>query len=415
MTDSPRQIIEDFKREKWKADPLPRCLDLATRSPELAEEIAQLALRECPAGGTFLDAVLSFVGDAAWMRIVASAVDLLAAGSSKAAEDTIAYAAMQSRSSLQPHLERLFALAPNDDSYYEDWIWRDTGLSGIGFLTDQFRARDPAARLKPLSALLETRTEAALRFAVEHWSQVEHPPGMSVDNYLNEVGFELTDSSDIRPLYREQPFHVSFPSSYLPDEATHQHPTWNLSEGQSVPFGGIAESLCGWCGERLHRLLTLAPSVLDAGWEDLGALQLVICMSCLGWERDRMFVRHDPEGAPFALAGDDPSQTEPEFPSAGLVPTSVDLVPTGERWKWQDWALSNGRENLHRVGGHPSWIQGADYPSCPGCSATMDFLMQLDSNLPEVGGREWLWGSGGILYVFLCAPCRTSGYLWQCT
>jgi hypothetical protein len=45
----------------------------------------------------------------------------------------------------------------------------------------------------------------------------------------------------------------------------------------------------------------------------------------------------------------------------------------------------------------------------------MRFAMQLDSELPQVDGGEWLWGSGGANYTFWCAPCRTSAHLWQCT
>ena len=37
--------------------------------------------------------------------------------------------------------------------------------------------------------------------------------------------------------------------------------------------------------------------------------------------------------------------------------TEVALADTPARWQRQDWGQSNGRENLHRVGGEPSWIQ----------------------------------------------------------
>ncbi|WP_147385146.1 hypothetical protein [Paenibacillus thiaminolyticus] len=45
----------------------------------------------------------------------------------------------------------------------------------------------------------------------------------------------------------------------------------------------------------------------------------------------------------------------------------------------QDWALSNGRENLCRVGGMPSWIEDAQYPSCPECRETMAFISSIPS------------------------------------
>ena len=45
----------------------------------------------------------------------------------------------------------------------------------------------------------------------------------------------------------------------------------------------------------------------------------------------------------------------------------------------------------------------------------MRFMLQLDSQLPDQDGEEWLWGSGGVAYGFNCAACRTTAYLWQCT
>jgi len=44
----------------------------------------------------------------------------------------------------------------------------------------------------------------------------------------------------------------------------------------------------------------------------------------------------------------------------------------------------------------------------------MMFVMQLDS-LDIDKKIDWMWGSGGILYVYWCASCLISGTLWQCT
>ncbi|RJG26900.1 hypothetical protein DQX05_02445 [Paenibacillus thiaminolyticus] len=44
-----------------------------------------------------------------------------------------------------------------------------------------------------------------------------------------------------------------------------------------------------------------------------------------------------------------------------------------------------------------------------------DGLHQLDSELPLADGQEWMWGSGGIGYLFWCDRCKVSGHLWQCT
>ena len=95
---------------------------------------------------------------------------------------------------------------------------------------------------------------------------------------------------------------------------------------------------------------------------------------------------------------------KPEFPFCPLKEAEAYLTETPRRWRWQDWALSNSRENLNRIGGEPCWIQDAEYPQCPSCQRVMAYLMQLDSGLPTDDEGEWLWGTGGIGYGFWCDP-----------
>lgn len=50
-----------------------------------------------------------------------------------------------------------------------------------------------------------------------------------------------------------------------------------------------------------------------------------------------------------------------------------------------------------KIGGHPTWIQDAEYPECPCCSMTMKFIAQMDMEQAE--------DSEGIYYAFLCEAC----------
>lgn len=124
---------------------------------------------------------------------------------------------------------------------------------------------------------------------------------------------------------------------------------------------------------------------------------------------------HDAAGEPAPLPVGE--QVAPKFPAEPLVEMEVRsaTTPARWRWRWQDWAVSNGRQNLHRPGGYPARVQSARYPPCPGCGRTMGFLIQFDSELPTAGGEEWLWGSGGLGCGFWCDLYRISGFLWQCT
>ncbi|MPV66103.1 hypothetical protein GD429_09565 [Burkholderia sp. BE17] len=53
--------------------------------------------------------------------------------------------------------------------------------------------------------------------------------------------------------------------------------------------------------------------------------------------------------------------------------------------------------------------------SASDCGCKIRFVMQLDSGLPQADGGEWLWGGGGAIDTFRCAPCRTGAHLRQCT
>jgi Domain of unknown function (DUF1963) len=280
------------------------------------------------------------------------------------------------------------------------------------FLFDQVKSgRSAGHRNKAWQCLLEMRQAEAFAFAERMLKKVrlDHP----FDVYLREVGYRSADT----PLYSEECFHLVFPSDYLgadkpPWRAV--HPTWCLQAiGSSLRFGGAGSRACGLCGGQLHHLLTLPGShVFGASGGDGAMVSLETCLSCLGLEREVLFYSQGPDGRPRSL---DVGPVTPEFPAISLEEAQVHLVPSPARSKWQDWASANSRENLHRVGGYPSWIQSADYPECPGCSETMRFIMQLDSELPLSDGGEWLWGSGGIGYAFSCAACRNTAFTWQCT
>lgn len=178
-------------------------------------------------------------------------------------------------------------------------------------------------------------------------------------------------------------------------------------------FGGLTDGACAYCGEELHHFITLDPTPDNLDVTGLNRLELASCLSCLGWGAPQFFYKHDPTGHPHQIGYDGPHM-EPEFPAVPFNPTLVQVAQISRRWQWQNDAGSNGRENLNRIGGAPSWIQYAEFPHCPECGQSMKFLLQITSELPTVNGREWNWGDGGICYGFWCDPCKISGFLWQC-
>ena len=422
------------------SDPTPfdrtfdRAMDLATDHPESVVRLAVAVMDRSPRGGTFFDAALSFLREDDWPEAVRCALDALGRDAeNEAAKSVIAYASMQRLQSLHPHLRKIWELAPNADAYYANWPWRESGMVDVPALRTVLHdhKQELESRRKAWQCLFETRNLTILDYLVTRARDLERDlhlsqtPGLKFDNWLLEVGHELREGSTLRPLYVDRPLHLAFPTGFLLDEhrpswlSRTTHPTWRLPAREVEPaseavVGGECESPCSVCGNRLHRLLVLEPVPSGLGIGARARLEFATCLSCLGFAEPALYYEHDGQGRPRQV-GYSGSPREPEFRAGPLRPTRVRLVDAGSRWRWQDWALSNGRENLNRVGGHPCWIQGADYLKCPRCRQTMQFVFQLDSDLPTAEGGEWLWGSGGISYCLWCDACGISGLSFQCT
>lgn len=410
---SPGEILQRFQRKVADTATyreLTAFLEAAL--PGAIDEFALQALAAAPAGGTFFDQALSHVSHEGFGRLVSRSMALLEAGdAADAVESVIAYASQQFPGALQPHLQRLFRLAPNAGSYYEGWPWRGADAVDLAWLFERLSSGDAQAARKACSCLLEARNVEAMTAAVTAFDPSRGQ--QAVRDALLAVGFRAPHER----LYSNACEHLVFAPGFIVrcDLAGGvSHPTWRLAAGgdREYRFGGRGGGRCGLCNQGLHHLISLPSSTVFEGVDAASTTAMEVCLSCLGWEKDRLFYRHADDGCIESL---DAGSVQPEFVAEPLQETLVRLAPTPARWFWQDWGLSNGRENLNRVGGHPAWVQSAEYPDCPCCGATMEFVLQLDSDLPAADGGGWLWGSGGVGYAFRCSPCRVTGYRWQCT
>lgn len=398
------------EREPWH-----EVMAIGREAPEEIRELAQIWMEFPPKGSAVcFDAVLSYLPDGEWEPLAAQAVRRLESdASNEIAAAVVSYGSLQRPEALVPELERLFEVDGYFTTYYAAYPWRAAGDGAVRFLTDALESPVPARRERALDALFEIRSPRSLATAVDA------APDLGLDDAyvrsrLQLVGFERRGAAFLQ-LYEPEPLHLMFPLGYLRSVPDHvmrsDHPTWSAPDPvrTRMRFGGTGVGVCPVCGEPDHHLVTIDPLPLSKSVTGVHRLQLATCLSCLGWSVPALWYRHEADGRPTAVQVGDPRK--PEFPHEPLHETTVQLCNLGRRWRWQDWALSNGRENLHRIGGHPTWVQDAEYPACPQCGQTTRFLLQLDSDLD--GG--WLWGSGGVLYVFWCDRCRMSGQLWQCT
>lgn len=419
MTTS-EKLIDDFLRLGWKSNPFDRLIPLLRDERDQSLSLALAILDQIPKGGTFFDLLLSHLTEAEFSVVIKTAVHKLRSGQADVIDSVIAYASVQLPHLLTPFLRELFTLKPNAGSYYEEWPWRAADAPEIAFLKELVeRDSNEEIRNRAWRCLLEARKPQCIQFAARHFPP-ELNGGNGFDAYAHLVGFDVSTPSP-RRLHSEAPHHIIFPYDYFQDgkrplwNARANHPTWSLDVHDAVigHVGDTTAGLCGLCGGVLHTLLKIqdASSLLPLS---PGPIELCTCLSCLGWEAEELFFQHDDSGTPSPSCKRG-QHIQPEFPAEPLKATQVRYVSSPARWSFQDWALSNARENLNRIGGAPSWIQDSQYPECPQCRKLMYFVAQIDSDLPTGDGGEWLWGSGGICYLFWCDTCRMSASLWQCT
>jgi hypothetical protein len=407
------KLAEAVVARGLKAEPWHEARSIALEAPEEIRPLAELLLERPPRNSVFFDALLSFLPPGEWKTLAELAVLRLRTDpANEIAESIVEYGSLQAAEALADEPETLFSVARYFRTYYGAYAWRGAPEEAVPFLERVLTHGDSEERLRAFRCLLQMRRPGALATAMAGSRSLGLDTGM-LTAHLHEVGFEQRGGAFFR-LFESAPLHLAFPPDYVGTLPAHTlrdlHPSWGgPAPGDGVRFGGRGSGNCSVCGQACHHLLTLEPVPACTAVSQLPRLELDTCLSCLGWSVPALWFRHDREGTPSALPSGE--RKEPEFPADPLGEVTARLVRLDDRWDWQAWGASNGRENLHRIGGHPTWVQSAEYPKCPECSSTMRFLLQLDSELD----KGWLWGSGGILYVFWCDRCAISGQLWQCT
>jgi hypothetical protein len=393
--------------------------------PDLLPGLLAGAVDRLERSAPAVDAVVGLVGERVLAAEVEHAMTVLAGGMDPRGSQAAALVAAVSLQAPEllttAHLGVIWDLGVNRSAYYASWPWRAS--------TDQ-RER------QRLLAVLQSGVDAEAARAAACLMQMGD---VRIVREVQRIGvpgpsFRATDprwvgfaavAGDLVSLTPPGVYHLQFPGGVL---RAYQwpgtglpvpHPTWDLSPDahsapEAVRLGGTTTGSCPTCHGPVHRLLHLTPVPDDLGVSACPSLELATCLTCLGWAHPVIYTSHAPDGTVVQLLPDGPVRQEPPFTEEPLPETNVSLAVTPPRWRAQDWALSNGRENLNRLGGQPCWIQGADYPTCPACARTMTFLAQLDTlDFAEHG--QWMWGSGGIAYLFWCDNCRHSAATWQCT
>ncbi len=435
MSLTPKIILDDFERHRWNSKPSPMdgTLQLMQEQPEAMVELVIGAMDRRIASETFIDTAIDLMEDEAFTQIAANAWERLRQGEqAEIVRGIVDMAALQWPSIFAPHWTKLIEMVHGPDSrrslLYQDKVaWRALDEESIGQWYKNLNEGEGSngERVRIARALLYCRRSFAV---IAGWDRISADTPIG---HLWDAGYSLKGRA-LRSLHSENPLHIRFDSKQrkhmLADEPQWKriihrfHPTWgtNSSSVGKASMGGALDSECGLCKGHLHRLICLPVPQAEKIGSDT-SLAFGTCMTCLGWESDgALYYRHDAHGLPSVhpsqvRAGAMPQSFEVTYKPKPLMEAEVDLFQAPERWAWQDWGVSNGRQNMNRIGGAPSWVQSAYYPQCLDCGETMRFVMQLDSGLPQEDGVEMLWGSGGANYTYWCNECRTSAHLWQCT
>ena len=371
------EIVAAYRREGWKSEPYDAFLVLdADELPELVFA----CLNELEDAPTFFDHALSLIDEVAFAAAIARAIPAIKEGDGPAVA-VVDYASLQVPQLLAPHLAALWEPAGRND-LLTSRPWRGAdGAERERLLAELQRAETrrfyPDERVggqRAALALLESRDESTIRHVLaSSWASAQ--PSAVTEAHAHAVGF---DPDGPRRLVPDGCWHLRLPDALAVNRLTgpahlhpDRHPTWRalgapVAHGR---LGGLADGECGNCGGQLHRLLAL-PAVPPGLGVSLAALETATCLSCLGWEEPQLFYHHDTAGRPDPLQ-QATERTEPEFPAEPLLEGEVGLVPTPDRWRLQDWGAANSRENLHRLGGEPTWIQGPGYPRCPSCGSVL--------------------------------------------
>jgi hypothetical protein len=352
--------------------------------------------------GWYLGAAYSWLPDSLLNSVTEAAVQDRLHRDNPSADEVILFASMQRPSLLSAHLPQLWATDPNASAYYRTWPWRAADDGEISRLLDVFQSsRSDQERRRAAESLLQTRRPDLARLVGKEW-----PGEMELVGFVGEPGGP-------REVITRETWHLAFPQLIIDKwqrrGALRQgNPTWVAGDDlrPQAHIGGVSLINCPQCTESTHRLIRLGAIPGGLGVTSRRELEFVWCSWCSTFS-EVTFLRFDSLGLPASMTLQGYFDTGPRLPMEPFAEIDVSLSSVGERWRLQDWACSNNRENLHRIGGEPTWIQGPVYPPCPECRRAMVAIGQI--------AVEDLWDGEGIAYLLWCDECAIGGVVYQQT
>ncbi|WP_438496493.1 DUF1963 domain-containing protein [Paenibacillus sp. IHBB 3054] len=336
-------------------------------------------------------------GDA--QRMKAYALDLLSAGDEETSVDILLSLLCYNNVRLTDCIPALIG----HELYYPGILYKDASAEVRDQLLEQVE-QDNENRNHLLLALAWIGDGRIVQ-QFQQWR--EQPPQwakelfVSPDQYSLEAGWKLTEAGVRRDLFSHTGFAIERAAEPL---------NADLAANEPARFLGAGPEECPWCGSGFTRLMELRnnhPSVRDLALADEW-LKVDTCLSCGSYsviymetgvqEEPRWSIYNQaPQPLPDLNLGDDNDEYLAAAPRLHLAAQPRNAYHAVE------WTLEPAAS---QVGGHPTWIQDAEYPACPCCSENMIFIAQLDwSQLGPYGE--------GIYYMFICPKDKITATVYQ--
>ncbi|MNK35101.1 hypothetical protein D3C87_536140 [compost metagenome] len=220
------------------------------------------------------------------------------------------------------------------------------------------------------------------------------------ESYALDGGWELTTDGERRDLVHNLNYAIEITKELKGIDA----------EGAGDQFLTPSASACSWCGGKLTLLMDVNTSHPSLAYLSLpqDRLRVQTCerCGCFG----TVYMELDSLDTPFWSRYNQKPDYLPAFDltadsseGIGEVRGTLALSPAPRSpYYAAEWALS---QHDSQIGGHPGWVQDAEYPKCPCCAKHMRFIAQVD--WADFGDGE------GIFYMFLCLEDMLTATVYQ--
>lgn len=317
-----------------------------------------------------------------------------------------------------------------------EWSAEAVNLAALRDLDTRAFADAPHAEDSP-SFLLKDASPATRDRLL---ASLEDHPGVAAGNALHALAFIGDDAVASRfraweqspPSWRER-LHVgpevyALQADWEPTaDGTRRHLTFPAAvafqPGEAPPtggtIGGTADGRCPRCGGTLTNAVTIAgANPRYQAFELAGVVSVPVCPPCAmlteangdgAWD----WVRYETDGTSRieATSAIEPEHGDPELslpvtwiPATEYVGGSaIHSIDTGP------WRTHADCYEVPVVGGHPLWLQDAEYARCPDCGRRMRHLAWIPLHCLSEDGEEGIW------YVQICTDDRVAVVVHQQT